>query len=1063
MLTVVRSPVPSIPLEPGAGPAPVANILSQLARAPHRIRLVVPTARRRRALVRAWLTRTGDSAALLPGLHTLETFVAEALGYSLHQRPTVSGPERLLRLARAWQEVFGRPPGSGLVRQLDGFVRDWQACGVNPPTRPANVFESLVERYLRQLEADGRLDRMSAVRLVTADVADPDSPVCRRFLSRIDAILFDGFHRLERVELDLLAALGERRDVLVYLVGTPGQRSWETLEDAGEYLQARRGRIIDHVPDASSPLAALGRRLFPQEPADVPPEKTPGLFCAETDSAVAEIELTATRIKADYLAASATDQPLRLSDVAVVIPGPEYDPLVREVFDRAGLPFNLAGRALKLATSRPARILTAAVQVIQGQWRYDLLLDFLNLPLVKRQLIKSYRLYDLFEHRPRARQRLTYELWADSWAEHLRRLRQRIAGYRDGSLPLPERVAIPLEEYVERQTELADGLEELIDSIHGVLRPVVALEEALAPASSQPVNGADRMRALVRACVQLLDTLDIADWLTPPNPAGDRCVPWVEYEKDQQAYYKLLDILHTLTTVPADRLPLTADKLPDALAALCLALDAETYQIKTEDDAGVQVFEVREIRGLCFRHVYALGLVDGRVPPPPEEGAVGRQRLRVRSLAEQTRQKEVEATYLFAQLFEAASERLVLMRPRQEGERKALPSPFLAAVGHCAPLEELKAPDLVVNRRGADFRLGRAGAGRRAYGKSLADLWPGVGDRNTAELAAVLRGLSAWQADTGRPKNVHVNAPALLAVLFAERRSFSPSELEVYAACPFRYFGTRVLGLRERETDPTRLDYGSLVHRVFQRFYQERRPRDHQGPLPPLTPAERGRLVALFEEEWQALDDGTLPPDLQTLFRVPNGVLDLFFQTMTAVEAEAGFGNRHVELELRDVPLGKDESGRDVYLSGKIDRVDLRRAALHEAIILDYKTGQVTKPSERKIRIEDGRMLQLPLYGAALSRAHDGLTVIGGAYIHLSERAQGRQESGRAVLAAVGSFLAGGRAAPVPFDIDAARDKAIELAGQIRAGRFSLTLLGDECTGHCATRHACRHPNGYQS
>src|SRR5437763_15812997 len=103
------------------------------------------------------------------------------------------------------------------------------------------------------------------------------------------------------------------------------------------------------------------------------------------------VEEAARQIKADYLASQKPDRPLRLSDVAVIIPGPAYDPLIREVFPRAGLEFNLAGRALLVSTSRPARVLLAAINLIQGRWRYDLLLDFLNQPLVHRKLDDAHR------------------------------------------------------------------------------------------------------------------------------------------------------------------------------------------------------------------------------------------------------------------------------------------------------------------------------------------------------------------------------------------------------------------------------------------------------------------------------------------------------------------------------------------------------------------------------------------------------------------------------------------------------------------------------------------------
>src|SRR5205823_6282755 len=104
-------------------------------------------------------------------------------------------------------------------------------------------------------------------------------------------------------------------------------------------------------------------------------------------------------------------------------------------------------------------------------------------------------------------------------------------------------------------------------------------------------------------------------------------------------------------------------KQPDVLAALDLALAGETYQVHGDDAAGVQVFEPREVRGLSFRHVYALGLADGQVPAVPEEGAFANRRRQAPALREQLEQKEDEAAYLFGQLFEAAGERLVLARP----------------------------------------------------------------------------------------------------------------------------------------------------------------------------------------------------------------------------------------------------------------------------------------------------------------------------------------------------------------------------------------------------------------
>src|SRR5207253_2731058 len=185
-------------------------------------------------------------------------------------------------------------------------------------------------------------------------------------------------------------------EVLVWLVGIPGTPSWRTVETATAVLKEKGAQtsVLDRGFEDSAPatrsgsaiggegstsinsLAKIGRRLFRgQVQADSKDEKTPllarrAMFKLEVNSPLEEVEATAGQIKADYLDSQNTNRPLRLSDVAVIIPGPDYDPLIREVFPRAGLEFNLAGRALLVATSRPARVLLAAIDLIQGRWRY---------------------------------------------------------------------------------------------------------------------------------------------------------------------------------------------------------------------------------------------------------------------------------------------------------------------------------------------------------------------------------------------------------------------------------------------------------------------------------------------------------------------------------------------------------------------------------------------------------------------------------------------------------------------------------------------------------------------
>src|SRR5262249_49987703 len=156
-------------------------------------------------------------------------------------------------------------------------------------------------------------------------------------------------------------------------------------------------------------------------------------------------------------------------------------------------------------------------------------------------------------------------------------------------------------------------------------------------------------------------------------------------------------------------------------------------------------------------------------------------------------------------------------------------------------------------------------------------------------------------------------------------------------------------------------------------------------------------------------------------------------ESMALIEGE--HGNLLNEFVLEDgdgnpIFLGTDKVNRPVFLTGKVDRVDVHREDATRAIILDYKTGRFTPTKERGLKIADGRLLQLPLYGAAVSILRRELRVVGGAYVHLSERAADVKKA----IGLAGELPLPVNASALPFDIEGARRKALELAGEIRAG-----------------------------
>jgi hypothetical protein len=1023
MLMVVRSPAPALPLA-GPWPAEAEELLAFLQQEPERCHWIVPGPARRRAI-------EANATALLPYLHSLEDFVRHV---ALRPgAPAVLEPaERIVRLAQAWNDITGSSAGPALLGQLDCLVRDWQLCGQPPPPRPADYFESLVQRYLEDLERDGVHDEPAQLAAMVRELSIEATPLPTS-LKGARLILFDGFVRVEPLHLRLITELSRRIDVLVWLPGLESERAEEIIVT----LRRRRVamRVVDDAPRTTA-LVEVERRLFAAGPVS---PAVPGLFRLEADTPRREVEQVARCIRGDVRASGLSPR-----DMALIVPNDSYAALAAEILPRHGMAVDRSALKTRVSETRPAWLLASAWQLVRRQWRYEAVRNFLAQPIVRRQLVHADLLDHLFEHRPRALQERSSAIWLDAW-EHLAQREDERANTNDRGEEETGREAAERERRRAERRERAAGLARLLGSIRKVLQPVIAMEEVLGSQASRPTA----LSQLAEACRLLFDAVAMREWLAHADTDP----------RDVRAYRLLDATLAFLSNPPRHRAQMASLWQPDPLDTLRGVMDALAVSAEREAQA-VRIALLDEGASLSCRHVYVLGLQEGVQLAAPEPDAARPTRLRHAALRDKIRQSEAATRASFRALFAPPTDQLVLCRSRRGDDDRARPSPFLQAVEACAELPNLEVPRDVTSLREAARMLGQAFHAHPTPCGSAAELWPAAGDN--AELARLTTRLQTWPAREGWPRRNVVDAALLLAARFPDELPFSASDLETYAACPFRYFSLRVLKLQERDADQARTHYGSLLHSVLQTFYDELRAAGAVAdgePLPPISDAHAARLRELFERAWRRLGDGVIPPDVRTMFTVDQGVLQLFMDVMQSLEGQ--HGNVCNEYSVEAVRLGEDAHGRPVLVSGRIDRIDRQRES-DQAIILDYKTGRSSRPAERKVKTEDGRMLQLPLYAAAL-RINQGMTVVGGAYVHLHERVV---DSVSAIEPA--GEVTGVRVADVPFDPEAARRKAIELAGRIRDGDFSLTQHAhgqphSECTSFCPLRHACRSPEGYKT
>ncbi len=462
------------------------------------------------------------------------------------------------------------------------------------------------------------------------------------------------------------------------------------------------------------------------------------------------------------------------------------------------------------------------------------------------------------------------------------------------------------------------------------------------------------------------------------------------------------------------------------------------------DEVGVvQVTSVRRARARRFQVVFLLGLVDGEFPGPSR--APGLLGLRARpALLDGEGRPLLPATNssddasLFALAVSRAWQLLYLSaRDSEDDGTEVLPSPFWTEARR------------LLGGAGAELRRGLQDVvftpadapTPREFLRACAALGAFPSDPAGAGL---FRSLPPWEC---RP--VALTEPGVLARL-SSRETFSATEIEAYAGCPYRWFAERVVGLNTMEESLGGLQAGSVAHRVLREIYG----RLLEGGAERLTPALlEGALASVpgvLESAACEMREGFDESETRLLLSEVGRRVRWFL----AFDAGSGSGLSVLELESSLPALGVDLEA--FKLTGRIDRIDVDRAT-GATVVIDYKYGSDANGPGLAKR----GALQVPLYMLALRESRPELTVSGGVYVALG----GRQVGG--VLSSTVSECAGDWSrrnscvdeAVLEDELQAVLAMAGRAVEGIRAGRIEAEPL-KECPSFCALRSLCRVPSG---
>jgi RecB family exonuclease len=761
-------------------------------------------------------------------------------------------------------------------------------------------------------------------------------------------------------------ALRDVGHVVLYLPRrlSPGERTLVEALAATGGLTAIIGLAGDAEADASARrlAAQLERVLGPAE--EGAPQSAPvGTQIVAVTDAEEEVR-TALRLIMERLAAGTP-----LHRMAVLYPSAQpYALLAHEQFHAAGVPHH--GPSVRtLAQTLPGRTLLGLLRLREADFRRDAVMDWLSAAPLLERAGGSYAPAQRWEALSRSAGVVRgASQWRDRLARHRRVLekkREALERMDEGDDWQFQRIKIDLEQ-VER---LARFIDELVAGVEAAGRSTWAEFAPWARGLLQRYLGGEGHRR---------------DW------PDDEVEAYRAVEEALDALSALVDLRERTNETTFRR-------------ALERELEAPAARVGRFGD-GVFVGRISDAMGTDFDVVCLVGMTEGLLPPrerddpllPDRERSAAGEELPLRT----SRQAEERREYL-AGLASAPERVLIFPRADLRGQRGKLPARWLLETASQLEGRTLFSSDLEPLSRPWHLAV-------PSFEAALTD-----GIEPASEQEYDLRSLLRWRSNR-RPVTEHyvvANTPPLRAGLSAElartsasltrwdgrlpegaapapsaERAISPTALQSWAACPFRYFLGHVLRVSETEKPEetltlSALERGNLIHRALEEFVREAPPR--ATPDQPWSAEEWDLLLAIGERLCHEAEQAGLTgqPLLWKLAR-ERILRDLagFLNKDEELRAELGVVPAEVELSfgLRDAdePLVLSlEDGRSIAFRGRIDRVD-RAPDGSRLLVLDYKTGSTSIYTRLHIDpVRRGKLLQLPIYALAARQRHGDVPV----------------------------------------------------------------------------------------
>lgn len=759
---------------------------------------------------------------------------------------------------------------------------------------------------------------------------------------KVNLIIVNGFHEFSYPELKILNRLSELKNIKIFINFDYNTKNKFIFSHLDKYYKFLREIGFNEITDLSEPHFSEFRIIIRNHLFNLlslSKEKKHDfrkkIFKIEAFDREAEVELISRQIK--ILIKENKVEPSRICVSFNLIQN--YSSIIRDIFSKNGLPFNLTDR-ISLDNSNPVKSIINFLEIAENDYYYQNILRALSSGYLITENIDTYNLYKVSSQLKIISGK---ENWINTLTESIENIklnsdediedRENILNAYNKALSDIQKIINILEPFEQKQTisEFKENLFKLIIQTKLHLRVL-----------SITYNQEENIRGLNKFIETVTEILDL-----------------LEEENGKNSRFNLNFFLTQIRT----------------------ACSWARFNVKEKSNYGILITNLEEIRGLNFDYLFIGGLCDGDLPTRynPEIFSSGSYR-KLASV------HQAEERNLFYQALNCWRAGLYLSYYLTDNGKEVVPSIFLKELEKLFIISELKEEDYsnkIFSEEEIEIFAGKCLSKENNFSKDNLFL---------KEIINYDKLIKSIEAEKTREENIFYESP-YNGYLFTKenennyielkqklnsftKKQYSISQLETYAKCPFKFFLERIIGIKiiEEPTDEIEaVELGRILHSILYEFYTklinekidllncERNQLEYAMQLmyniaerkisqsffkSPLTFYEKEKLLGINDKKEESILGKFIEYESESNKEFIPAFFEVKFGNLKDTEADKN-------LSINE-PLIIDE----LKLRGKIDRIELSRQD-DTFNIVDYKLSGKKPTTNDLIK---GISLQLPVY-----------------------------------------------------------------------------------------------------